>query len=231
MEVSLPGVGEAPISISSSPLEKKYLDFTIRACGRLTNAIHELRKGDKIYVRGPYGNPFLSDEVKGKNLYFVGGGIGLAPLRSLIHTVLGNREEYGEIKILYGAKTPGELCFREEFEGWRRNCEVLITVDKPDAKWDGNIGVVTELWDKTGIDGLNSVSFVCGPPVMMKFVILKLLESLFGEESIYLSLERYMKCGIGKCGHCNIAGKFVCIDGPVFSYKELEQIPENENAI
>jgi len=191
VQVSLLGVGEAPISIASCP------------------------------------------EVKEKDLYFIAGGIGLPPLRSVIKSVFDRRGDFGKIKILYGAKTPCELCFREELKAWSRiiDTEVLLAVNEPDQTWEQNVGVVTTLWDKTDMTTLSGVAYVCGPPVMIRFVIEKLLKSGFKDENIYITLERYMKCGIGKCGHCNVGEKFVCIDGPVFSYAQLKRFPDKEKAI
>jgi len=233
VQVSLLGVGESPISITSSPSDKGFLELTIRAVGKLTRAIHQLKQGDKIYIRGPYGNSFPVDEVAGKDLYFIAGGIGLPPLRSVIKSVFVRRGDFGKIKILYGAKTPNELCFKEELKVWKQidNIEVLLTVDEPDDRWQENVGVVTTLWGKTDMVSPNGVAYICGPPIMIKFVIEKLLTSGFRDEDIYITLERYMKCGIGKCGHCNIAGMFVCIDGPVFTYSQLKKFPDKEKAM
>lgn len=233
MQVSLLGVGEAPISITSCPADAGFLEFTIRAAGKLTRAIHQLKPGDKIYIRGPYGNSFPIEQLGGRDLYFISGGIGLPPLRSVIRTVFDKREDFGKIKILYGAKTPDELCFKEELETWKEmnDTEVLITVDEPDDGWQGSVGVVTTLWNKTDMTTSSGVAFVCGPPIMIKFVVIELLQSGFKDENIYITLERYMKCGIGKCGHCNIAGKFVCIDGPVFTYSQLKRFPDKERVI
>jgi len=232
-QVSCIGAGEAPISISSSPHEREILEFTIRKMGRLTAALHKLKVGDALYIRGPYGNSFPFEEVKGKNLLFIAGGIGLPPLRSVIRLVFHHRGDFGKVKILYGARTPGELCFKKEIKRWGKlpDAQVLLTVDKPDKDWKGNVGVVTTLWDKTEISGKEAVAYVCGPPVMIKFVVKTLLDSGFEEDKIFITLERYMKCGIGKCGHCNIGGKFVCIDGPVFAYSQIKKFPEKENAI
>ena len=232
VQVSLLGIGEAPISIASSPCCEGFLEFTIRAIGKLTRALHQLKPGDRMYIRGPYGNSFPVEEVKGKELYFIAGGIGLPPLRSVINTVLSNRKDFGRIKILYGARTPDELCFKEELNTWQgmSDIEVLLTVDNPDVGWKGNVGVVTTLWDKTSITGTNGIAYVCGPPIMIRFVLKELLDTGFRDEDIYVTLERYMKCGIGKCGHCNIADKFVCIDGPVFSYRQLKEFPQKERA-
>ena len=227
-QLSLLGIGEAPISITSSPCNRGFLEFTIRAIGRLTRAIHQLKPADRIYVRGPYGNCFPFEEVKRKDLYFIAGGIGLPPLRSLINSVFDRREEFGRIKILYGAKTPDELCFKEELKTWKkiRDTEVLVTVDTPDEDWKENVGVVTTLWDKTDMASSDGVAYVCGPPIMLRFVITELIKSGFKDENIYVTLERYMKCGIGKCGHCNIGAMFVCTDGPVFSHGQLKKLPQ-----
>ncbi|MFH1407280.1 MAG: FAD/NAD(P)-binding protein [Candidatus Omnitrophota bacterium] len=230
MEVSVLGAGEAPISITSSPSRKGFLEFTIRAMGKVTKSIHSLKKGDHIYVRGPYGNSFPFEEIKGKNIYFVAGGIGLAPLRSLINLVFDNRKDFKQIKLLYGAKTPDELCFKEEIEAWKKipDTEVWLTVDKPCDGWGCRVGVVTELWKDTHVHSKNAVSIVCGPPIMMKFVAFELKESGFEDNNIIMTLERYMKCGIGKCGHCNVGDKFVCVDGPVFTYEQIKSLPHKE---
>lgn len=233
VQLSLLGAGEAPISITSSPCRRGFLEFTIRAVGRLTRAVHQLKPGNRIHIRGPYGNSFPFEEVEGKDLYFIAGGIGLPPLRSLINSVFDRREEFGKIKILYGAKTPDELCFKDELKSWQKitDTEVLLTVDYLDERWKGNVGVVTTLWHKTDMSTSDGIAYVCGPPIMIRFVIMELLQSGFKDENIYMSLERYMKCGIGKCGHCNIGAKFVCVDGPVFSYSQTKQLPDKDKAL
>jgi sulfite reductase subunit B len=231
-EISVLGIGEAPISITSSPTRKGFLEFTIRKTGKVTNAIHSLKVADTLFIRGPYGNSFPYEEVKGKNIYFIAGGIGLPPLRSLINMIMDNRRDFGHIKILYGAKTPDELCFKQELEEWKKisDTEVWLTVDKPCDGWGCSIGVVTDLWKETNVHPDNAVAFVCGPPIMIKFVILELKQSGFKDKDIIMTLERYMKCGIGKCGHCNIAEKFVCVDGPVFTYEQIKSFPAHEHA-
>ncbi|MCQ9207016.1 MAG: FAD/NAD(P)-binding protein [Omnitrophica bacterium] len=231
-EISVLGVGEAPISITSSPTRKGFLEFSIRNTGKVTRAIHDLKVNDPLFVRGPYGNSFPYDELKGKNLYFIAGGIGLPPLRSLINMVMDNRKEFGHVKILYGAKTPDEVCFKKELEEWKNipNTEVWLTVDKPCDGWGCSVGVVTELWKETNVHPENAVAILCGPPIMIKFVIARLAESGFKDIDIVMTLERYMKCGIGKCGHCNIGEKFVCIDGPVFTYNQVKAFPTKEHA-
>lgn len=232
MELSLIGAGEAPISITSSPSRKGYLEFTIRAAGLVTKAIHNLKKSDVIFMRGPYGNSFPFEEIKRKNIYFVAGGIGLAPLRSLINMVFDNRKDFKHVKVLYGAKTPDELCFKDELEAWKKipDTEVWLTVDKPCNGWSCGVGVVTELWKDTPVHPENAVAIVCGPPVMIKFAVMRLQKSGFQDRDIIMTLERYMKCGIGKCGHCNIGEKFVCVDGPVFNYEQVKAMPRKEGA-
>lgn len=230
MEVSVLGFGEAPISITSSPSRTGFLELTIRAAGMVTQAIHRLNTGDCVYLRGPYGNAFPFAEIKGKNIYFVAGGIGLAPLRSLINLVFDNRKDFKHVKILYGSKSADDLCFKDELEKWKKmpDTEVWLTVDRPCDGWGCRVGVVTELWKDTHIDSKNAVSIVCGPPIMMKFVIARLTESGFADKDIIMTLERYMKCGIGKCGHCNIGEKFICLDGPVFTLEQVKRLPHKE---
>jgi sulfite reductase subunit B len=231
-EISVLGAGEAPISITSSPVRKGFLEFTIRRAGKVTQAIHNLKVGDGLFIRGPYGNAFPYEELKGKNIYFIAGGIGLPPLRSLINMVMDNRGAFGHVKILYGAKTPDEMCFKQELEQWKgvADTEVWLTVDKPCEGWGCKVGVVTELWKETNVRPDNAVAVVCGPPIMIKFVIKELQKSGFKDDDIIMTLERYMKCGIGKCGHCNIGEKFVCVDGPVFSYAQVKNFPQKEHA-
>lgn len=231
MQISVLGAGEIPISITSSPSQKGYLEFTIRATGQVTNAIHSLKKGDILFLRGPYGNGFPFERLRNKNIYFIAGGIGIVPLRSLINLIMGERDNFLDVKILYGAKTPRDLCFKEELIEWGNNSktEVLLTVDDPIDDWPHSTGVVTELWNETEIDADNAVSIVCGPPIMVRFVVSKLLESGFLANEIIIILERHMKCGVGKCGHCTIGSKFVCIDGPVFSYEQIRSFPTKEH--
>jgi sulfite reductase subunit B len=233
MELSILGIGEAPFSIVSSPHNKGYLEFTIRACGSLTDKIHQLKVGDSMYLRGPYGNSFPVQIIKNKNIYFIAGGIGLPPLRGMIHMVLNQRSDFGHIEILYGAKTPDALCYKDELHSWGNNHDttVLITVDYPDKSWDKHVGVVTELWNHTEIVGDNAVAFVCGPPVMIKYAVMELLKSGFAEKNIMMTLERHMKCGIGKCGHCNVGERFVCVDGPVFTYDQISNVSPYANIL
>jgi len=229
VELTVFGVGEAPISITSSPVNKGYLELTVAAVGKVTRALHLRKEKDVAGLRGPYGNGFPFDEVKGKNILFVGGGIGAAPLRSLINQMFAYRDNFAKISILYGAREPGLLCFIDDLEGWGKteNSEVLLTVDAPDAKWRGNVGVVGSLLPKIDIDIKNTVAFICGPPIMIHFVLLDLLKMGFEEEQIITTMERRMECGVGKCGHCNIGKSYVCLDGPVFSYHQLRELGED----
>lgn len=225
VEISVLGIGEAPISICSNPQIKNYFELCIKNVGSVTSALHNMKIGDSIHIRGPYGNGFPFNEVKGKEILFVAGGIGLAPLRGLITQMLANNNDFKKILVLYGARTPGDIIFKEELVEWGKNVEVRTTVDKGDEKWDGNVGVVGALLPKTKVS-VESVAFVCGPPIMLKFVIKDLIKLGFNYNNIITTLERKMQCGIGKCGHCNIGSKYVCIDGPVFTFEELEKIPD-----
>jgi sulfite reductase subunit B len=227
LEISVFGAGEAPFSISSSPTQKE-LQVSIKDVGSLTSALHNLRRGEVIGLRGPFGNGFPLKEIKGYNILFVGGGIGLAPLRSLINYILDKRKSFKRIIILYGAKNPDELVFKDELKDWkkRKDAEFLLTVDRGNSKWKGNVGVVTTLFEKIKVNPRKTLAFICGPPVMIPFVIKGLLKMGLKDERIFANLERYMKCGVGKCGHCNIGPKYTCLDGPVFSYKEIKGLPE-----
>jgi len=229
VELTILGVGEAPISITSSPVNKGYLELSVAAVGKVTQALHLKKEGEVVGLRGPYGNGFPLNEVKGKNTLFVGGGIGLAPLRSLINQIFAQRGDFAKISILYGARNPALLCFMNDLERWTKieNSEVLLTVDVPDAKWKDNVGVVGSLLPKIDIDIENTVAFVCGPPIMIHFVILDLLRMGFGENKIITTMERRMECGLGKCGHCNIGKSYVCLDGPVFSFQQLRELGES----
>jgi len=229
VEVSIPGIGEAPISVSSSPTRKGAFEMVIRKVGNVSKALHELTAGDKIFIRGPFGTSFPVDDVmKGKDILFICGGIGLVPVRSAIQYVLDSRDDYGRIMILFGAKTPRDRLFTDEFDEWRhaKNATLLQTVDRRDENWYGAEGVITTLLPLVKIDKDKTVAVICGPPIMYKFVIITLLEAGLGEDQIYLSLERHMKCGVGKCGHCQINNIYVCQDGPVFNFSDITDIEE-----
>jgi NAD(P)H-flavin reductase len=228
-QISLFGVGEFPASLPSSPDEKETF-FTIRKVGSCTSALEELRPGQKFAVRGPYGNGFPMADYRGKDLVFVAGGIGMIPLRSCIVYALQHRRDYGRIQIFYGAKTPPELMYMPNLRQWQQaaGVECHLTVDRGDAGWTGNVGVVGSLFTRPGVRVAvdNSMVFVCGPPVMFRFVIRDLLGMGCKEKNIVSTLERYMKCGVGKCGHCCIGVAYVCVDGPVFTYEQIKKLGE-----
>ncbi len=229
-QVSLFGVGEFPASLPPSPTEDETF-FTIRQVGSCTAALHALRPGSKFGVRGPYGNGFPMEDYAGKNLVFVAGGIGLIPLRSCIVYALAHRAQYERIQIFYGAKTPRELMYREALRAWAQSAwvECHLTVDRGEAGWDGHVGVVGSLFKKPGVTVpvANTIAFVCGPPIMFRFVIKDLSGMGFTEQNIVSTLERYMKCGVGKCGHCCIGVAYVCADGPVFTYEQIRKLGED----
>ena len=229
VEVSIPGIGEAPISVSSSPTQKGMFQLVVRKVGNVTKHLHQLKANDKIGIRGPFGTCFpVDDGMKGKSVLFVCGGIGLVPVRSAINYVLKNRDAYNDVTILFGAKSPAERLFTDELEEWRARADVVFeeTVDSADKSWKGNVGVITRLMPKIKFDPLNTIAIVCGPPVMYKYVILELWWKRMPNDNIYVSLERRMKCGVGKCGHCQINGLYACQDGPVFNYADVSEVPE-----
>ncbi|OIO39410.1 MAG: hydrogenase [Candidatus Omnitrophica bacterium CG1_02_49_10] len=231
VQVSVLGLGEAPISISSSPKDRGYIEISVKASGSVTEGIHGLKEGGEVGLRGPYGNAFPIDDCKGKDFIFIGGGVGLAPLRSLIRYVMSEREAYGDITILYGARSSKDIIFREELDGWNavKDTKAYYTIDRPEPGWSGNVGVVTTLLKDIG-DIKGAKVFVCGPPIMISFALKGILSFGARDEDIYLSLERYMKCGVGKCGHCYIGGKYACMDGAVFSYAQLKDMEVEEAA-
>ncbi len=229
MEVSILGVGEAPISISSSPSRSgESFELCVRKVGDVTSALHRLSPGDKVGVRGPFGRGFPIEKFRGKDMLFAPGGLGLAPLRSLINQVLDERAMFGRVIILYGARNPGELLFKDELKAWaeRKDVELLLTVDRGDENWTGNVGVITTLFRHISVYPRNTVAVTCGPPVMYRFVLMELFGKGIPEGNIWLSLERRMKCGVGKCGHCQINNVYACQSGPVFSYKEIKGLEE-----
>ncbi|UCF00447.1 MAG: FAD/NAD(P)-binding protein [Planctomycetota bacterium] len=225
VQASVLGAGEAPISICSSPTAQEYLELCVRDVGRVTRALHKLGKADELGIRGPYGNWFAIEELKGHDLVFIGGGIGLAPLRSVIKFVLDKRDDYGKVIILYGARTKEDIVFADEIENWgkQENVSVFTTIDKPQKGWTGHVGVVTTLLDKIK-HAFKYKAFVCGPSIMIHFTIKGLLDLGWAEEDIITTLERHMKCGVGKCGHCYIGDKYVCTDGPVFTYAQINEM-------
>ncbi len=219
--LSIPGVGEAPFSISSTPSRPGIIELGIRRTGRLTDALFRKRDNDIVFIRGPYGNGFKIDQMRGKDILIVAGGLGVIPLRSILYYVLDNRDQFGRLYFMYGARSPEEMLFKTEFFQLREreDIECLYTVDRASEGWTGEVGVVTKLFKylpDIDPEGVNAV--VCGPPVMYKFVIKELLKLKIPKNQIQMTLERRMKCGVGKCGHCVLDHLYTCIDGPVFTY-------------
>lgn len=229
VQISVLGVGEAPISISSSPSRSNgSFEVCVRRVGSVTNAMHALKPGAMLGLRGPFGRGFPVERFRGKDILFVPGGLGLAPLRSLINEVLDERGKYGRVIILYGTRSPSEILFRDEIAQWqqRTDIEFHMTVDRADESWTGNVGVVTTLFPKIQIHPRNMVAVVVGPPVMYRFVLMELLGKGIAEGNIWFSFERHMKCGVGKCGHCQMHHIYTCQDGPSFSYAEIKHLEE-----
>ena len=229
VQLSIFGFGEAPISVSSPPSQRGSFELCVRKMGGLTSKLHSLGEGDTVGIRGPFGNGFPIECLPKMDVMIIAGGIGLGPLRSLIKRVLHDRDAYGRLVILYGTKTPGDILFADEIEAWKadqRN-EIYVTVDEPAAGWAGHVGVVTTLFPEVTIEPSNTVVVSCvGPPVMYRFVHLKLRSLGVPDEQVYFSLERRMKCGVGKCGHCQIDHRYVCVDGPVFSGAQIRKMRE-----
>lgn len=229
VEVSMAGMGEAPISVSSAPTRQGSFELVVRKVGNVTGAMHKLKAGDKIGIRGPFGVRFPVDgALLGKDILFICGGIGFVPMRSAIQCVLDNRKQYGRVTVLYGAKSPADRLFCDEAGAWSKveGVAYMETVDRGDAQWKGNVGVITTLLPKVKNASADTVAIVCGPPIMYKFVLIELSNMGIARDRIYVSLERHMKCGVGKCGHCQINGVYVCQKGPVFRYSDLLAVPE-----
>jgi len=229
-ELSMFGFGECPIGIASSPTEKGYLLFTVKRAGVVTTQLHRAAVNETIGIRGPLGNTYPLEKMKGNNILIVGGGFAFTTLRATIKYILEqtNRPRFGDLMVIYGARSPGELLYKSEL--WalekRSDMETFITVDKGDKKWNRREGFVPTVLKEVAPSSRQTVALVCGPPIMIKFTLPVLIELGFSPESIFLSLEMRMKCGIGKCGHCNIGHKYVCKDGPVFSFAELQKLPQ-----
>lgn len=229
VQISLMGVGECPISICSSPTRPETFELCVRRVGAVTNRLHALKAGSVIGVRGPLGNGFDVNRLFGKDILMVAGGLGMAPLRSLVQYVLDERSRFGAFHLLYGAREPRELLFPDDLIRWREGPDVNfhVTVDRPDEQWRGRSGVVTTLFKLLPkLDAARTAAVIVGPPVMFKFVVLEALSRGIAEGNIFCSLERRMKCGVGKCGHCQVNHVYVCMDGPVFSYAQLKTMRE-----
>ena len=227
-ELSLFGKGESPVGIASSPTQPGYLEFTVQKAGVVTGTLHDLEVGAPMGVRGPLGNSWPVEYLEGKNVVIVGGGFAFTTLRSLINYMLceENRRRFGRITVVYGARMPGLLLYKEELAAWQKrdDIDLNITVDKGDADWQGKVGFVPTICKEIAPSAENSVALICGPPIMVRFTLPLFFDLSFSKENIYTSLEMRMKCGIGKCGRCNIGSKYICKDGPVFSLAELDQL-------
>ena len=227
--LSIPGVGEALFSITSSPTKEDCLEFSIKKCGCVTSWLHAMEPGQQITIRGPYGNGFPVDtDFVGRDLIFVAGGIGLAPLHSVINYVRAHRERYGTVDIVYGSRSKQDLVdFEEILEDWQKEdgINVHLTIDQPQDEWDGHVGFVPNYVKELGFDTGKTV-IMCGPPIMIKFTLAGLMEQGFDRHNIYTTLELKMKCALGKCGRCNIGSKYVCKDGPVFRLDQLDELPD-----
>lgn len=222
--VAIPGAGEAPLSISSSPTQIGYFELVVRKVGSFTSAMHMLEEGDQVGIRGPLGNGFPIQILEGNDLLFVAGGLGIIPLRSLINYVIDNRRDFGKVSILLGCKNPDSLLFNNELETWQKRLDVnfCCTVDRAAPDWKGNIGLITSLIPGVNLDSERTFAIAVGPPIMYKHVISELIKKKIPESQMFLSFERHMKCGVGHCGHCQIGGVYCCKNGPVFLYSKIK---------
>jgi NAD(P)H-flavin reductase len=227
-QLSVFGVGESTFVINSPPTRMDYLQFSVMRAGEVTEALHRLEAGDAVGVRAPLGNGFAYEDWKGKDVYFIGGGIGMAPIRTVMLYLLDNRADYGEIDLLYGARTPADMAFRYELPDWtgRKDLRATLTIDVPAEGWEHHVGLIPNVLLEQAPGPKNRVAVLCGPPIMIKFTLQALKKLGFPDEQIVTTLERRMKCGIGICGRCNLGGKYICVDGPVFTYAQLGALPD-----
>ena len=226
MELTIPGLGEAPFTPSSSPSVPEQMELTIMKAGTVTSRLHELQAGAKLGLRGPFGKGYPMEQLYGQELLILGGGVGLAPLRSLLFQVFKDIAKFPRVILLYGAKTPADLVYASQLEEWtkRDKLEVLVSIDKAADGWSGNVGVVTKLIGKVKLNLDKTAAVVCGPPIMMKFATLELIQTGLAKNRLYLSMEKNMSCGLGKCGHCRLGPYYICQDGPVFTYDKIEAL-------
>jgi len=226
-QLSVFGVGESTFVINSPPTRKEYLQFSVMRVGELTSKLHQLSAGDKVGVRAPLGNHFPYESMKGKNIVFIGGGIGMAPLRTLMLFMLDNRADYGDISLLYGARSPQDMAFQYELPEWleRTDLNTVLTIDNPSEGWEHTVGLIPNVLLEMEPSAENTVAVTCGPPIMIKFTMQALKKLKFEDSQIITTLEKRMKCGVGICGRCNIGDKYVCVDGPVFTAAELGELP------
>lgn len=222
--LSIFGFGEIPLGVCSSPDQKENFEITVRQAGTVTSGLFKLKLGDKVGIRGPFGQGIKIENLKYKNIALIAGGIGLAPLRSIIQYISWQRKNFGRASLIYGAKNKYELLFMNEYENWQKSIDIYPTVDEDAGDWTGHVGLATEICNPETLKCEEAIAIVCGPPVMYRPVVEKLKELGFQDQDIYLLLERQMKCGVGKCQHCVCDGKYVCQDGPVFTYEEAKEI-------
>ncbi|MBN1781462.1 FAD/NAD(P)-binding protein [bacterium] len=225
-ELLVPGVGEGPFAPSSPYYQPELLEFTIQNAGYMTSRLHAMKEGDAVGVRGPYGNGFSLEQFHGHDVLLVIGGVGFPPARALLHGLLHDRNKFGRVIMCYGARSPEDIVYKYQIDDLKKKIEFSVTVDKANGSWNGNVGVVTTLIDKIKLDLAKTMAVVIGPPIMMKFGTLKLMETGFKPDKIILSMERKMYCGIGQCRHCMIDHYFICKDGPVFSYAQLQDLQD-----
>ncbi|UZP68129.1 FAD/NAD(P)-binding protein [Desulfovibrio mangrovi] len=226
-QLSVLGVGESTFVINSPPTRKDYLQFSVMKVGELTSRLHRLKAGDQIGVRAPLGNAFPYESMKGKNIVFIGGGIGMAPLRTLLLFMLDNRADYGDITLLYGARSPRDMAYGYEVEEWlqRKDMRTVLTVDNGTPEWKHKVGLIPNILREINPSPENTVAVTCGPPIMIKFTVQALQELGFDDEQVVTTLEKRMKCGVGICGRCNMGTSYVCKDGPVYTLAQLKQLP------
>jgi NAD(P)H-flavin reductase len=229
MQLTVPGMGEAPFTPSSDPRATDRMEISILKTGQITDALHEAKPGMKLGLRGPFGKGYPMDKLAGKQVVLVGGGVGLAPLRALIYALLAEPQKYKSVTILYGARSPAEFSFRRQYDDWRKpaNFKVNVTIDVAHPEWTGHVGLVTTLLDElAGVETREAYAVSCGPEIMLKFVTLKLIEKGFKDDHIYLSMNRRMSCGIGKCGRCNVGPYYLCKDGPDMCYAKIKDVAD-----
>jgi len=226
-QLSAPGIGESTFVINSPPTRMEYLQFSVMRAGEVTSKLHTLVAGDKVGVRAPLGNSFPVEDMKGKDIVFVGGGIGMAPLRTLFLYMLDNRADFGKIRLLYGARSPLDMAFSSELPEWtsRDDIETTLTIDREAEGWEHKVGLIPNVLLEMAPKAENCVAITCGPPIMIKFTLEALKKLGFADEQIVTTLEKRMKCGIGICGRCNIGTSYVCVDGPVYTYAQLKALP------